>query len=442
MRANFLLFCGSFALGTIGSIAACATSEGVSGVAPLPDSGGSVALPGDSGSEDSGAAEAATDSGADASGPACSAAGWCRTTLPDQDLTLKDIWAVGDGAFALAARPSHGIKVLEWRNPASTWRYIDDSTQHTIELATYAGRIWAPSENEVYYGVGSGYVYHGKRQAPPEATWSWTRQRLGDESDAGFIGVHDAYPFYDPLQINYPAFGIWGTSADDVYAWFSNTIYHRTSTGAEPEWVPEHVAEDTSAPTDRMYFFAAAGTGPNEMWFSGARTRSGLSCAILVRKTGGTYQRVADGTPNSYQCEVRDGKLRIANSPGGTTGWLTDIHMPSADQIVGLIGASEPVRVSITGDEYSATVVYRFSDGPAFNSLWATPGALWLSGPKLVLRAGDDLWDGGSLSRSLQVSTLAINGAPLAGSLYQVRGTSNTNLWAIGVRNALHKTTP
>ena len=443
MRATFLLCCGSLALGAIGSIAACATSEAVSEVAPLPDSGGSSALPEDNGAEDSGSAEGATDSGAEGDGPECSAAGWCRTTLPDEDLTLKDISAVGDAAFAIADSPTLGIKVLEWRNADSTWRYIHDNTQHMVDLGTYPGRIWAPSEDEVYYGVGAGYLYHGKRPSPPATTWSWTRQRLGDESDAAVVGPQDAYPAYpstDPgLHLNYPTLGIWGTSADDVYAWFVNTLYHRTSIGgAEPKWVPEYVADDATA-SEHMYFFAAAGAGPDEVWFSGARATSSVGCAVLVRKTGGTYQKVADGTPNSHSCAVRDGHLQIAGDPG-FPGWLTDIHMPSANQIVGLMDTGL-VRVSITGDGYSASVVpiNTQATGWPFVSLWAEPGSIWMSGSGVLYRIGDDVWDGGS---SAQISTLAINGAPFEERLYRIRGTSTTNLWAIGVRNAFHKTTP
>ena len=41
-----------------------------------------------------------------------------------------------------------------------------------------------------------------------------------------------------------------------------------------------------------------------------------------------------------------------------------------------------------------------------------------------------------------EVSTIALNGAALDVPFHQVRGTSNTNIWAVGQRYALHKTTP
>ncbi|MDF2693172.1 MAG: hypothetical protein K0S65_1555 [Labilithrix sp.] len=216
MRATFLICCGSLALGASSSLVACATSEADPHTAPSRDSGGSIVEP-----VDGGQTEPETDSGTEVDGPECSEAGWCRTKL-------KDIWAVGDAAFAIADSPTLGIKVLEWKNADSTWHYIDDSTQNAVDLGKYAGRIWAPNETEVYYGVGPGYVYYGKRPAAPATTWLWTRQKLADNSHADFVDPQDGYPLYSRLGTNYPTLGIWGTSAGDVYAWFTNTIYRRT----------------------------------------------------------------------------------------------------------------------------------------------------------------------------------------------------------------------
>lgn len=444
MRATILLCCASLALGAIGSIAACAESETNSQTTPLPDSGGSDSLPASNVPEDAGGSESTRDSGANVDGSACSTAGWCRTALPDEDLTLKDISPAGATAFAIAHSPTLGIKVLEWRNADSAWSYIDDGTQHTVDYGTYAGRIWAPSEDEVYYGVGAGYVFHGKRPVPPATAWSWTRQRLGDESEAGVVAAQDLYPSfpysYADLHLEYPTLGVWGTSAGDVYAWYVDTLYHRASIGgAEPTWVPEYVADDAEAPSEHMYFFAATGTGPDDIWFSGTRTISSLGCAVLVRKTGGAYQRVADGTPtNSYSdCDVRDGHLRIAGTRG-LPGWLTDIHAQSANELVGLMGTLDLVRVAITEEGYSASVVSVMPAGWPFVSLWAAPGGLWVSGSGLIYRADGDPWNGGTF----QISTLAINGTPFEQRVSRVRGTSTTNLWAIGAGNALHKTTP
>ena len=59
-----------------------------------------------------------------------------------------------------------------------------------------------------------------------------------------------------------------------------------------------------------------------------------------------------------------------------------------------------------------------------------------MSGWGLMVR-GDDIWDAGTY----KLSTLSLNG-PINRPMYRVRGTSNENLWAVGVRYALHKTTP
>ncbi|AKU95631.1 hypothetical protein AKJ09_02295 [Labilithrix luteola] len=433
MRAT-ILFCGaSLALGAMASVAACATSENEPQTTSTPDSGETIATPSEGGQP-----EAATDSGTEAASPECSDAGWCRTSLPDDDLTLKDIWPVGETAFAIADSPTLGIKVLEWKKGDASWSYIDDSSQNDVGLGKYAGRIWAPSENEIYYGVGPGYVYYGKRPEAPNTTWSWTRESLKDNSHPDFVDPQDGYPLYPELGQNYPTLGIWGTSAGDVYAWFTNTIYRRTSTGgAAPEWVPEYVADDASDSTEHMYFLSAAGAGPDDVWFSATRARSGAACTVLVRKTGGAYRRVADGIASDWSdCEARQDQLLI----GGAPGWLTDLHMPSPNEIVGLKGGRDVVHVSISGDGYSlsAASVSPKLTGQPLDSLWAIPGSVWLCGSGVVLQGGNDVWDGGTF----QISTLAMNGGALKQTLYQVRGTSNTNLWAIGVRNALHKTTP
>ncbi len=72
--------------------------------------------------------------------------------------------------------------------------YIDDGTQNERGFGTYAGRVWAPNENEVYYGIGPGYVYHGKRPVAPATAWSWTRQQLKDNSHPDMTEPLDGYP--------------------------------------------------------------------------------------------------------------------------------------------------------------------------------------------------------------------------------------------------------
>ncbi|AKU94929.1 hypothetical protein AKJ09_01593 [Labilithrix luteola] len=449
MRATLLVCCGSLALGATVSVVACATAatEPSTTPAPQPDSGEVALEPTDGGQN-----EAAADSDADAApvavGPTCSDAGWCTTSLPDDGLVLKDVWAIGSRAFAIAYSKVLGAKVLEWVAAESSWKYIDDGTQNEA-LPRYVGRIWAPNENEIYYGVDPGYIYHGTRSTSPATTWSWARQALKDNSHADYVDPKDGYPYYNALDpnyagsgVNYPTLGVWGTSADDVYAWFTNTVYHLTKVGGAAQWVPEYTADDPSAANEHMYFLAAAGTGPDDVWFSGTRTRSpsSASCALLVRKTAGSYQRIADGvlTSDWAYCAASAGYLLI----GGTQGWLTDIHTPSADRVIGLKGARDIINVSVTDSGYSATVTSApnkiANSSVRFNSLWAASGSIWLSGLGIILRTPDDVLDGGAF----QISTVAMAGEPLSRQIYQVRGTSDSNIWAIGDRNALHKTTP
>lgn len=437
MRPYVIVCCGVLALGTGASVVACAASGEDPPTAPSPDSGGSEVVTPEGGADEP---EPDAEPGSEVDESKCSDAGWCVTSLPDEDLSMKDIWPVGDRAFAIADSATLGVKVLEWSDVGGKWEYIDDSTQNDTGLGSYAGRIWAPNEDEVYYGVAPGYIYHGKRAAPPATAWAWTRQRLQDNSRDPTDPL-SGYPNYTKLGSRYAALGVWGTSGDDVYAWFTNTIYHRTSVdGGAPEWVPEYVADDPAVAAERLYFLAATGTGPDDVWFSGARARTSSGCALLVRKTSADYRRIADGvlTGNlpSSRCNARAGSLLI----GGAEGWLTDIQATAADQVIGLKGARDVVKISADGDSYSVALapVPMTVSRTALSSIWGAPEDLWLSGWGLVVRSTDDVWDGGAY----RLSTVALNGAPLDRLLYQVRGTSNTNLWAIGVRNALHKTTP
>ncbi|OJY25852.1 MAG: hypothetical protein BGO98_35225 [Myxococcales bacterium 68-20] len=383
------------------------------GEAPLPDA--------DPGDEPDGSVEAAP----------CSEAGWCTTVLPDVDLVMKDIWVFPSRAVAVAESPTLGIKVLEWLDAEARWRYIDDGTQNDLGISAaeqFVGKIWMPNENEVYYGVSRargfesipGYIYHGTRTA--QGTWSWARDLVGN-GNAGNAGN--------------PSIGVWGTSHDDVYAWFNDTIYRRTSAdGAPPEWIAEYAAADPDFGTEKFFFFGAAGTSADDIWFAGARVRSGYgTCALLVRKTSNVYGRVADGSNAQLnRCTERAGAQLI----GGAEGGLTDIHALGLGDLVALKGGRDVIRIKAEGEPYStaiASVPMTVSPG-ALNSLAAVGGDLWLGGTGRVVRGGA-VWDGGAFG----LSTIWAGGTPMTQAIWQVKGTSNGNLWAIGVRNALHKTT-
>jgi hypothetical protein len=384
---------------------------------------------------DANGVEAAADDGT------CSEDGWCVTALPDADLVLRDIWPVEGHAFAVAESATVGTKVLEWDDAGATWTYIDDSTQNEPGVGTYVGKIWAPNANEVYYGVSPGYIYHGVRSATPGSAWTWTRDLLADHSHPDKVEPDDGRPdFYWKLGARYPALGVWGTASGDLYAWFTNTIYHWSSVdGDAPTWVAEYTADDPDAPTEHLLFLGATATQDDELWFSGARSRTSAGCALLVHKGPAGYERVADGVlaGSSSPCAARENALLI----GGSEGWLTDIQAISPNQIAGLKGGRDIVRITSEGGNHSVAIAPVPSDKSlapnALNSLWFSSNEAWLSSTGLIVR-GADVWGGGSY----QLSSVALRGKRATLPFYQVRGTSNSNLWAIGIRNALRKTTP
>jgi hypothetical protein len=406
--------------------------------------------------------EAAVETGVDGGESKCSAAGWCTTELPDVDLEMKDVWPVSDGttAFAIAESPTRGVKVLAWDKASDAWRYIDDNTQNAPGRGKYAGGIWAPGANEVYYAVAPATVYHGIRPPDPVAPWTWTHATLADHSP-DLVGAPGAFPHdhgnprNPALEGNLASLGVWGTSNTDVYAWYANAIYHWVSDDAGVStWVAEYTADDVeSDPEDpnvveHIYIVSAAGTGPDDVWFSGTRDRYpyGTACALLVQKSPDGYRRIADGVVPSaggkgQTCAERRGVFMI----GGSDGWLTDIQVLAPDRILGLKGGRDVMRLTRTDGTYAAELynipqpVTVFKSG--LSSLWSPADVpqdqVWLTGFGLVLH-GTDVWSG----NEFQISTISLNGAPTRRPIYRVRGSSSHDLWAVGARYAFHKTTP
>ncbi len=378
--------------------------------------------------------------------PTCSDAGWCVTPFPDSDLMFKDIWPLPGRAFAIAQSKTLGVKVLEWEDASATWKYIDDDTQNDPGFGDHVGRMWAAGDNELYFTVSPGTIYHGTRKAPGD-DWAWSRHQLEDHSPDQNPFHDHGHPTYRNLVFNdarqtYPALGVWGFGSDDVYAWYSNTIYHLTSSDGGPlEWTPEYIAADVDSADEHLYVLGAAGTDPNDVWFSIARDDDSLdsACAVVVRKTSAGYQRIVDGTVGWFRmCTSKPGFASV----DGTNGWLTDLQAQAPDRFVGLKGGRDVVQISVQGDSYAVAteqVPYTLTlDRTPLFSLWSAPDSrLWLSGWAAVAQ-GDEVWDGGAF----QLSTISLNGAPLDRPMYQVRGISSSNLWAVGVRYAFHKTTP
>lgn len=427
MRGSFLLAGVSLALA---AGAACAASE--DGGAPEPE-----------GTPAPGPIDAApADAGREATvpeGPAtCSGAGWCVTPLPDSDLTMIDVWPFEGRAFAVASSGTLGIKVMEWLDADRRWTYIDDNTQNEEGIGRYVGRIWAPNENEVYYVVSPGYVYHGRRAT----TWTWERKRLTTDASSPSMP-----PGFDPAAPGSPesaAIGVWGTSADDVYAWRANTIFHWESVdGGAPDWVPVYVGPDENM-AERVFVLGAGGSGKDDVWFAGGRGNDKFaSCPLILRKTPEGYRHVVDGV-FSYNwgqsvCESRPETLHLDTRAGA----MTDVHPAGGGRIVALRYPDTVTRITSDADgghSASSTTFPPPSGGARktmFYSLWLDGDEAWLTGPGIILR-GPFEGDAGAYG----VSTVALSGAPLDKPLYRVRGTDNDNLWAIGARYAFHKTTP
>ncbi len=440
MRALFFRFAGIAC--AFAAAAACAASgSNNSGSNGPPDDGG-AAIP------DAPTPDAAIrhDASFDAlpETETCSAAGWCSTPLPDVDLQFLDVWPLPNRAFAFAAGETRGIKLMEWSDAAG-WRYIDEGTLNALNtLALAPGALWAPSGDEVYvamlhYGLlfglpdgFGGYVFRGKRPVPPATKWTWTR-----------------YDFdCDTFDFSPPAVG--GTSKSDVHVAYCGTV-HRLD-GADGDggadagsssWVPEYVDGDQTS------FLALTGsitgTAPDDTWFLGYRGEMPGACTVILHKTSGGIETVADGTlmPDGTTCAEIPGKLLI-------DGGLRQIHATSTGHVVG-VRASESVGndvVRIVRGNDGSYSVSSASPAPTFNvllqSIWgASDDDLWLladdpNGTYGILR-GTNLWSGAS---SYQYSTLVMNDLPNRQPLSKIRGTSNDNLWAVGYERAFHKKTP
>ncbi len=482
MRRALLLGCASVG---VAAVVACAAAE----EARLPPGTEPQPSPVSDGGPD-------TDDGSspirDASSRdgSCSEAGWCITPLPDGDLVLKDIWPFESRAFAIAESRTLGVKVLEWDETAKTWSYIDDNSQNEYGFGQFAGKIWAPNENEVYFGSAPSFIYRGVR-ATASSPWSWQREQLDDNSrDPVPEHDHGLGYYYHPnsgAKAIVPALGVWGTSANDVYAWYANTVFHRKSEGgAAPAWVAEYIIEDSDAPADTTYVFGASGSGPDDVWFAGGRARYDATgskppgmrdqaCPVVIHRTPDGYRRLVDTVIDesvlyTTTCGRKPGTVPLENTQAiGMTdyttawehiGWLTSASSAGQNAMVGVLEGNslayvtsedgglarrnEIKNLSVPSTEFGALLL---------SSVWVQDAHAWSSGWGLVLQIDADpgAWSTGRGLRvpkdntvdsgTYRISTTVLDGVPIDVPLHQVRGTSNNNLWAIGARYALHKTT-
>jgi hypothetical protein len=435
---------------SMASAAACAASanddESSAPSANAPDGGTTVPADGGEVREAGIDGEANLDAGPDGAGSeTCSSAGWCLTALPSypEELQLNDVWPLAGHAFAIAGTQLGSVRFLEWSDASNRWSVIDDDTHHYANAV--AGSVWAPNADEVYFSMSSsseGEVYYGKRPVPPATDWSW--RRFSFECNVG------------------EAPRVWGTSKSDVFVMACAKIHRLAGDAGDASdvgdaagspWIEAYADDD---PMNRVTFHGATGTSPDDAWFVGARGNGfrGRMCAVVVRKTAAGYKPIVDGNPINNGCGQKPGSeaIPIWGAFGRAAG--DGVHAPAKDRFIGLsFGTTNNhvVRIQPNGDGGYAvdvksplpelSVALRSVWGASEDDLWfiAAPASSTTDSSNTSIVRGTNIWaDGGGF----QFSTLALNGLPNPKALQRIRGTSNTNLWAVGANRALYKTTP
>ena len=473
----------AFSAATLAALVACASSdEQGASLEPFVDGGSTVI-------DDAGPGEPdATPGKGDASLPLwgpCNDHGWCETELPDPNLTFIDVRPFADRAFAVAESDTLGTKVLEWTDAKQAWVYIDDNSQNAYDSGAYAGKMFAPSENELYYTTAPGIVYHGTR-ASVSSPFTWESTRLPysgprfEDRDPGRTWRLDR-PGWQPRQYT-AALGVTGTSAGDVYAWYGNRIFRRQA-GADggSEWVSDFASEDADAGAEESFYIFNATPGEgDEIWFIGSRgvmdSEEGLqACPTLYRKTSAGWSTVLDATYANDACTTKPGAIPLTlvvtipglgtlNLPFTQAGWATSIASVGPGQVIFYL---QNTLVFFYVDTTSRVARYNYASEvdppvefhtPRVHSVERVGDQLWASGHGFVF--GSEIkpsaWLVGlgtaspefyeqqemELGAELETTSVAMKGRFLDEPLYQVRGTSKNNLWAVGNRYALHKKTP
>ncbi len=479
MKPSFLLATSAVGLA---ALVACAAADGeAESVAPALDGG--AAIP-----------EAASPVEADAAAPtrdaslptwsACNDDGWCETDLPDPDLTLFDVWPFEHRAFAVAQSETLGTKLLEWTEATAKWSYVDDNSHNAYGQGQYTGKMFAPSENEVYFITAPGIVVHGKR-GNPQAAFTWDSATLPydgpvyPDRDPGIARQWDN-PLVAPPRFSY-ALGVLGTSENDVYAWFGNRIFRRTSTGgAPPTWGADFTAEDPElGSNESFYIFNAAKGEDDEVWFVGGRGAyeggSYRGCPTLHRRTGAGYTSVIDSTMVDHNCATRPGAVDptyMFNIPGwgaipfplSYTGWGTAAVSVGAGQAVFLLdGKNAFYYVDVAKgiarvNEIRSVVPPVAGSTPFLHATDRIGDRLWISGHGTVFSSEITKapWEeslgigtleyfeaaGTGIGAVLELTSVDMKGRYLNEPLYQVRGASTNTIWAVGNHYALYKKTP
>lgn len=428
------------------AMAACAASGNEDSTSPpSTDDAGNTVLDSDGATKDGSPYDGGSYDGAlpDVVIEQCSEAGWCDTPVPSPGTSFSDVWALADHAFAIANVGASGAsavnKILDWDDSTGKWSYIDDNSQTSIPGGS-PFNIWAASKDEVYFTVydnsstPGAHVYRGTRDATPTPSWTWNRTKF------------DCPAQYDPPIV-------WGTGPDDVYVWACQTIYHRQAGSAADAGTSAWTAEWTNdAPEDPITMFGITGTSADDVWFVGGRNYwlFGNGCSTILRKTASGYRAVADGTGAFFDCIEKPG-IPIVRGAFATDLGASAFIVPAKGQLVGFLntlftGEDSPlVRVDVSDDGNVSVTTNAAPTGERFGAIWGTSADdFWLvsnlaNGAVSRIEHAENVWSG---TGTFTTSTLVRNGIPNLSPLYAIRGTSTSNLWAVGSDHAYHKSTP
>lgn len=440
MKARLIRFAlASISVATLAGAAACAASgDDAKPKTNDEGDGGSTVLDGGS------VSEASTDAHFEAGpAPRCSDAGWCLTDLPDTTLMFVDVVAVGSHAFALVSDDSGSNRAVEFDNatPDGPWRYIDDGDLNAGR--TFPMNLWAPNENEVYVAMadvtpfgGEGtfgtILFRGVRPTAPATEWTWSSVKFDcDQIDA--------------------AGRVWGSSPSDVYVLSCGVVRRSTApfggVGGQGDPASFTVDWTDDDPTDSITLSSITGSGPDDVWISGARGAY-ANCALVIHKTSTGYERVVDGQPDNDNnaCIDKPGYLRIDTM-------FTDAQSLGKNRLVGVRQTTDTSAITDAariqpraGGGWEVTYASPYPEYlTTLTGVWVeNESDLWFIAKRLnatsgAIMHGTNVW---SDAGSYEYSTLVLNGAPNAQQLNRIRGTSPSNLWAVGVNRAFHKSTP
>lgn len=332
------------------------------------------------------AADASVDADTDAG--VCSADGWCRVSLPHDELDLQALWAfAANDAWAVG---SSGM--VHWNG--TTWSMVDAPD---VELAGLTS-LWSSGPNDLW-GVARNQrrLVHGSRTSPA-ASFAWTQT------------VYDDGPTFTTIK---------GCGSHDLWVLgngnFGNVFLHAVVSDASdadagaPTW--------TTVPIGYDYFYASsfAVTESNELWATGFTSAAVVIHASRSEPDGDTW--------------VWDQDLDTTGRP---YAYFIGLWAPSANDIWAIGTPGWNYHRAPEGDGTTWKPIENNANLNAASVWGSSANDVWTVGESGAVRH----WDGTSWS----LSRLAINGVPNYRNLTSVHGSAADDVWAVGPGMALHRT--